>query len=251
MKVPCPVPLQSPWSPAGYQVVEVADEVTVIPASPPRSRSGGDTTVPESPRRPSSPVGYRVTQVGEEHVPGPSRPVQPAHRSRRLHGATAPRGRAWPEPPPRHGFPGYLWGIIGVSSFVIVLLLIASISQAVSHQPPPFAGPNVQVAEVPVNAVNIPQAPQVVLPEAGAVNKADGKPELLLPPLPEANDLPREIGQPAAEVCNPAKAADRETFGTAVPFARNPFEAARQATAERKLTFVLHVSGNFEEARFT
>jgi hypothetical protein len=45
--------------------------------------------------------------------------------------------------------------------------------------------------------------------------------------------------------------ADRETFGTAVGFVRNPREAARLAAAERKLTFVLHVSGNFEDDRFT
>jgi hypothetical protein len=36
-----------------------------------------------------------------------------------------------------------------------------------------------------------------------------------------------------------------------VVFARNPREAARLAAAEQKLTFLLHVSGNFEEARFT
>src|SRR6266545_4876910 len=63
MKVPCPVPLQSPWSPAGYKVVEVEDVLTVTPAHPQGSRSSGDTPVPAPARRPSSPVGYRVTQV--------------------------------------------------------------------------------------------------------------------------------------------------------------------------------------------
>jgi len=44
---------------------------------------------------------------------------------------------------------------------------------------------------------------------------------------------------------------ERETFGTTVAFVRNPAEAERLATAERKLAFLLHVSGNFEESGFT
>jgi hypothetical protein len=41
------------------------------------------------------------------------------------------------------------------------------------------------------------------------------------------------------------------TYGTSVHFLSNQAEAARQARADQKLLFVLHVSGNFEEARFT
>ena len=36
-----------------------------------------------------------------------------------------------------------------------------------------------------------------------------------------------------------------------VEFARDPTEAALLAKQERKLMFVLHVSGNFEESKFT
>jgi hypothetical protein len=58
---------------------------------------------------------------------------------------------------------------------------------------------------------------------------------------------------PAAPVCAAPDAcrAERETAGTAVEFVRNPAEAARVADKERKLMLLLHVSGNFEEARFT
>ena len=42
-----------------------------------------------------------------------------------------------------------------------------------------------------------------------------------------------------------------EAFGTAVGFLGSPSEAARKAVRERKLLLVLHVSGNFEDARFT
>jgi hypothetical protein len=67
-------------------------------------------------------------------------------------------------------------------------------------------------------------------------------------------------GLPAAPACDKEACninrpdmppRDRETFGTTVEFVRNPLEAARVAAQERKLTLILHVSGNFEEARFT
>jgi hypothetical protein len=43
----------------------------------------------------------------------------------------------------------------------------------------------------------------------------------------------------------------KEAFGTAVQFERNLPEALDLARRERKLVFVLHVSGNFEEQEFT
>jgi hypothetical protein len=39
--------------------------------------------------------------------------------------------------------------------------------------------------------------------------------------------------------------------GTSVEFLDTPSEAAKQALKEKKLVFVLHVSGNFEDPRFT
>jgi hypothetical protein len=41
------------------------------------------------------------------------------------------------------------------------------------------------------------------------------------------------------------------SFGTHVEFLDTPTDAARQAKKEEKLVFVLHVSGNFEDPRFT
>ncbi len=40
-------------------------------------------------------------------------------------------------------------------------------------------------------------------------------------------------------------------FGTQVEFVSSPSEAARKAQKEEKLVFVLHVSGHFEDPRFT
>ena len=39
--------------------------------------------------------------------------------------------------------------------------------------------------------------------------------------------------------------------GTTIDFLDTPAEAAKQAKKEGKLVFVLHVSGNFEDPRFT
>jgi hypothetical protein len=43
----------------------------------------------------------------------------------------------------------------------------------------------------------------------------------------------------------------KETHGTAVEFVTSPAEAARLAQQHQRLQFVLHVSGNFEDAQFT
>ena len=51
----------------------------------------------------------------------------------------------------------------------------------------------------------------------------------------------------------PATAADQGAacYGTAVEFVDTPKEAAALARKQEKLVFVLHVSGNFEDPRFT
>jgi hypothetical protein len=50
---------------------------------------------------------------------------------------------------------------------------------------------------------------------------------------------------------NASAAPVDDTYGTRVHFVNNPAEAARQAAQRQKLLFLLHVSGNFEESRFT
>jgi len=57
-----------------------------------------------------------------------------------------------------------------------------------------------------------------------------------------------------AEPGKPTAKGEGETcgsFGTSVDFFDTPTEAARKAIKEEKLVFVLHVSGNFEDPRFT
>jgi len=52
----------------------------------------------------------------------------------------------------------------------------------------------------------------------------------------------------------PAARAEEATcgkHGTTIEFLDTPAEAAKQAKKETKLVFVLHVSGDFEDPRFT
>ncbi len=53
----------------------------------------------------------------------------------------------------------------------------------------------------------------------------------------------------------PARAGEKaescSTFGTSVDFVSTPSKAAEIAKKEQKLVFVLHVSGKFEDPRFT
>lgn len=43
----------------------------------------------------------------------------------------------------------------------------------------------------------------------------------------------------------------RETYGTSVHWAASVSDAARQAKEKEKLVFILHVSGYFEDPKFT
>ena len=47
------------------------------------------------------------------------------------------------------------------------------------------------------------------------------------------------------------KSCGNESYGTSVAWAGSPAEAAKKALEEEKLVFVLHVSGHFEDPRFT
>ncbi|MSR30844.1 MAG: hypothetical protein EXR99_04985 [Gemmataceae bacterium] len=49
----------------------------------------------------------------------------------------------------------------------------------------------------------------------------------------------------------PAQAEGCSGHGTTINFYDTPKEAAKVAKKEEKLVFVLHVSGNFEDPRFT
>ena len=63
------------------------------------------------------------------------------------------------------------------------------------------------------------------------------------------------LAQASERAGTPAKPAKEGatcgSHGTTIDFVDTPAQAARQARKEGKLVFVLHVSGNFEDPRFT
>ena len=56
------------------------------------------------------------------------------------------------------------------------------------------------------------------------------------------------LGAQESQKCGSCK---RETYGTSVHWVGSVSEAARQAKEKEKLVFILHVSGYFEDPKFT
>ena len=215
MPVPCPVPFD-PWSPVGYQVVQVSEEKKLPDAGGPPKVKG---------RTARSPLGYRVNVVADEQIPLPPRPKLQWSLRRQ---------------PPKTK-PALIWAPIAAGSFFFLLPVLAiAFSMANQAQPPPPQ----HFVQAPPAPMPPPPPPEVVIPEN--LFKA--------PPAKVPANEPGEIPQPAAK--DQARALPKdgegcETFGTSVEFVRNPQVAFKTAKEDGKLTFLLHVSGNFEDARFT
>jgi hypothetical protein len=62
---------------------------------------------------------------------------------------------------------------------------------------------------------------------------------------------PRTGKDPAPVKSPPKEKSEGGCHGTSIDFVSSPSDAAKQAKKEEKLVFVLHVSGNFEDPRFT
>jgi hypothetical protein len=78
-------------------------------------------------------------------------------------------------------------------------------------------------------------------------------------PVRRAESLPRSV-EPVTSikatpslgfVVKPAALPEPGAHDTRVAFVCSPAEAARLAAADRKLTFLLHVSGDFDDSEFT
>jgi hypothetical protein len=201
MKLPHLTWLQGPWSPAGYDVVELADKAA--PATRSQDRS-------EPPDMPWSPLGYQVVELaqpGRPTVPPP--PPQPDSALDRAFEELVEEAREEARPPQPRRRGRWVGIVAGVACLALALVLV------------PFCWsaqvPSVPTAEAPAQEVKPPTVPTAF-----------------------------------PEVCTDGcQGTGREAFGTAVEFVRNAPEAGRIADKQHKLMFVLHVSGNFEDAGFT
>ncbi|HEY7309972.1 MAG TPA: hypothetical protein VH643_11485 [Gemmataceae bacterium] len=115
-------------------------------------------------------------------------------------------------------------------------------SPAIAEDEPP-APPPAPRPIVTIPAVHRPERPEVTV---NHIPKDEEAPPLPLPPLPAPTCAP----QPPVAAAQPAPPAG-ETYGTQVLFLNNPAAAREAAQHEKKLLFVMHISGNFEDSCFT
>jgi hypothetical protein len=246
MHVPCPIPLAEPWSPVGYEVVQLSEETVPVgaePASPGESVSLAPGRDPAA-LLPSSPVGYRVSLVATEQLP-----PRPDHLG--LGDAPVswrPRRRVPSIQRARPDLAGSRLGLwmplaAGAVMLAVPLLVCAvTVGSRPAARGQRAAGAGAAVALVPA-AIQVP-----------ADDPPEAQRQALLVPLAARPDNAEPCGQGAAANdadADPLRPAPRQTFQTAVEFARNPREAARIAGDEQKLTLILHVAGDFDDPGFT
>jgi hypothetical protein len=72
-------------------------------------------------------------------------------------------------------------------------------------------------------------------------------------PAPDLGPEPLALVRPGrpAHCKAPGGKGAHDTYGTSVDFLDDPPGAAQQALRDKKLLFVLHVAGNFEDDKFT
>jgi hypothetical protein len=141
------------------------------------------------------------------------------------------------------------WRAVAAAMAVGVLLVSGVLAWLVTH-PSARKAPEPVVTQadpVPDESARDPQ-------EGGCGPALDERPVVARAPTEVL--VPVQTLVPAGEPAQPAPEADPPrpagvTCGTSVEFVSNPVDAAAQARREKKLLFVLHVSGNFEDPQFT
>jgi hypothetical protein len=161
--------------------------------------------------------------------------------------------------PARASAPPMNWPLVAGASALTLFILagLGMAAWALVQRPAPDQRQDVESASAPIDArvqkhdqrdrakprasLSLPNSASESLPEPGPV-----APEPAVPTQPTVDPLL------AASVAEPAPAeAPCETYGTTVNFFSSQTAAARQAARDKKLQFVLHISGNFEDSKFT
>jgi hypothetical protein len=116
---------------------------------------------------------------------------------------------------------------------------------------PSATPPTAPVGAKPPESTSKPKSPFQVDPPLQHAPCHDPAPQPEPPANPFAPANKRACNAP--DQSNPlAKSAPSQgRYGTVVDFMDDPTEAAREALKEKKLLFVLHVAGNFEDDKFT
>jgi len=163
-----------------------------------------------------------------------------------------------------------------VSTAAAVFVGLALTAWSLSRSAPPPTIQPLTVAALPQAAPAIPVAPAPAAVEAREdsarpeplrntpmatgllAEPAPAMPEAVVAAAPVAPAPPPPLPVAAARellvadkpvAC--AQCAKGGSYGTSLEFADSPTEAAKQAAKQNKLMFVVHISGNFEDDKFT
>jgi hypothetical protein len=171
--------------------------------------------------------------------------------------------------PPARSSP-WLWFVTAGSVIYAVLILVIGLSihrsesTAVSEVSTPVAVIEVAAAPTPIapqpkpepEPEPTPSPPRVLLLKPSFTLLIDETPQ----PLPLEIDI---VSDPVKPIVPPAKPkpvwnqadptvyASCEQIGTNILFVKNPVEAFKMAKEEKKLVFMVHLSGNLEDKEFT
>ncbi len=108
------------------------------------------------------------------------------------------------------------------------------------------------VLPAPSAAVAMPPAPPLAM--IPAVHRPPRK-DIWANSTPRDREMPPPLLAPVPQCAKAPPVAEGspagETYGTQVLFLNNPAVAEEAAQRERKLLFVMHISGNFEDSCFT
>jgi hypothetical protein len=136
-----------------------------------------------------------------------------------------------PHAPPRRRYSWCSLMVAGCTAWTLLIVVMAVATRLV------------EVANTPPAPPPLKPAP-VVAPDRGIAPVAKAAPAAPAEPV-----APAVVAAPAAPVEKPAVCA--ANLGTAIQFVKDPPEAFRQARDEKKLVFMIHLAGNFEDKAFT
>jgi hypothetical protein len=182
----------------------------------------------------------------------PTEPANQDHTERpRRKAASADRQIPW------------LWIATGGSVFWIVIVLIVAFTnfgqdpgaRPVNEKAIAKAG----IVEPAFQPVGVPVAVKVVEPAFAELDRKEPAPidEPAPPAIDPANVVPHLVKQKPAALAEPRDDGDNfgfancEKIGTNVKFMTEPPEAFKRARVEKKMVFVVHLSGNLEDPGFT
>lgn len=151
-----------------------------------------------------------------------------------------------PPPLPLSHPPAVNWPTVIAAAAVSVALVACIAAWIVAH---PGKSPQPEPAATLVPVVHEEAMPLLV--NAPKPNRDDMRLTVNIPKPTPPPALPARVRLIELPVPAPSAPPASETYGTSVRFLSNSAEAAAQARREKKLLFVLHVSGNFEESCFT